>query len=167
MFFVFSGQEGRKGWLASYTCLGRGWGGGGGLFVYWINTVISLSLDCHLNKVSVTWCTDDDDNDDDDDDDEQTYCLSTEDDNQLPVCFIATLYQAKMFIVEGHWQLKVTSSWVTQQTKQSFQNTTMTIIPFRHLNLQVRHGVSNMFTNFEHLPWVRYWNALWAVKWII
>ena len=30
-------------------------------------------------------------------------CLSTEDDNQLPVCFIATLYQAKMFIVEGHW----------------------------------------------------------------
>ena len=100
MFFVFSGQEGRKGWWASYTCLGRGWGG---LFVYWINTVICLSLDCHLNKVSVTWCTDDDDNDDDDDDDEQTYCLSTEDDNQLPVCFIATLYQAKMFIVEGHW----------------------------------------------------------------
>ena len=32
-------------------------------------------------------------------------CLSTDDDNQLPVCFIATLYQAKMFIVEGHWQL--------------------------------------------------------------
>ena len=30
-------------------------------------------------------------------------CLSTEDDNQLPVCFIATLYQAKMFIVEGYW----------------------------------------------------------------
>ena len=28
-------------------------------------------------------------------------CVSTEDDNQLPVCFIATLYQAKMFIVEG------------------------------------------------------------------
>ena len=27
MFFVFSGQEGRKGWWASYTCLGRGWGG--------------------------------------------------------------------------------------------------------------------------------------------
>ena len=26
-FFFFSGQEGRKGWWASYTCLGRGVGG--------------------------------------------------------------------------------------------------------------------------------------------
>ena len=152
-FFFFSGQEGRKGWWASYTCLGRGVGGR--LFVYWINTMICLSLDCHLNKVNVTWCTDDDDDDDDD---------------QLSVNWrwqpTSCMFHCKMFIVEGHWQLKVTS-WVTQQTKQSFQNTTMTIIPFRHLNLQVRHGVSNMFTNFERLPWVRYWNALWAVKWII
>ena len=64
LFFFFSGQEGRKGWWASYTCLGRGVGGR--LLVYWINTVICLSLDCHLNKVNVTWCTDDDDDDDDD-----------------------------------------------------------------------------------------------------
>ena len=97
MLFFFLRAGGKEGWVGKLNVPGQG---GGGLFVYWINTVICLSLDCHLNKVSVAWCTDDDD---DDDDDEQTYCLSTEDDNQLPVCFIATLYRAKMFIVEGHW----------------------------------------------------------------
>ena len=100
MLFFFLRAGGKEGWVGKLYVPGQG-------FVYWINTVICLSLDCHLNKVNVTWCTDDDDNDDDDDDDddddEQTYCLSTEDDNQLPVCFIATLYRAKMFIVEGHW----------------------------------------------------------------
>ena len=103
MLFFFLRAGGKEGWVGKLYVPGQG--GGGELFVYWINTVICLSLDCHLNKVNVTWCTDDDDNDDDDDDDddEQTYCLSTEDDNQLPVCFIATLYRAKMFIVEGHW----------------------------------------------------------------
>ena len=30
-------------------------------------------------------------------------CPSTEGDNQLPVCLIVKLYQAKMFTVEEHW----------------------------------------------------------------
>ena len=46
--------------------------------------MICLSLDCHLNKVSVTWCSDDDDNDDDDDDDDAT-ADDDDDDDEVSV----------------------------------------------------------------------------------
>lgn len=56
---IFFSRGGREEWVSKLHMPGQG--GKGRLFVYWINTVICLSLDCHLNKVNVTWCTDDDD----------------------------------------------------------------------------------------------------------
>ena len=79
-------------------------------------------------------------------------CLSTEDDNQLPVCFIATLYQAKMFIVEGH---RSAESYIIMS------HTTNKVIISKHhndyytlqtLELTGKTWCVQHVTNFEHLP---------------